>query len=286
MFGKLVKHEFRATRRIIPFVFLVTVLVAVMMTVSVLLDLDAVIGLTIFLLILMVVAEVIVTYVLVIWRYYKSMCGNEAYLSFTLPIEPKMLFWSKMLVSFVWIALSYIVAAGVTMLLALVVTSGLGVSISDIADGFRYFWNLIGFAGHEAVAIPMIVFVFFITIIAGLTNVFFSVSLGSTSKFHKYGIGGPILVYIVLYFVLQIITAIATMLIPLAVRVTPTETGELSYRIVSTPMVQWFIETVKNSSVEPQTSIVGIGSYILFPVIIATLLFVTIRIIEKHTSVR
>ncbi len=286
MFGKLVKHEFRATRRVIPFVFLLTVFLVLMMTVSVVLDLDTMVGLTLVLLIITMFAEVIITYVLVVWRFYKSMCGNEAYLSFTLPIKPQLLLWSKLLVSFVWVALSYLVFAGSIMMAVVIIAKGTGTSIQDIFEQIKIFLNMIGFGGHETAAIATIIGLFTLAILSGLTQIFFSVSLGSTSKLHKFGVGGPILVYVILYFALQFVTVIAMSVIPLAIEMDVAESGALSYRIVSRNMVQWFLEAIRNSEAGSNEGLIGLGSFLVIPLIIAALLFATSRIADKHTSVR
>ncbi|MBN1775579.1 MAG: hypothetical protein JW817_03845 [Clostridiales bacterium] len=286
MFSKLVKHEFRATRRVIPFVFLLTVFIAGMMTVSVALNLEAIVGITMGLLIIMLIAEVIITYALIVWRYYKTMCGNEAYLSHTLPVKPHLLMWSKFLVSFVWVAISYLVLAACMVLLIIIFAKGTGTTLAEIFDQLKIFWQAFGLRGHEVTVIVSIIGLFILSIVSGLTQIFFSVSLGSTSKLHKYGIGGPILVYVVLYFVLQIVSMAAMALVPLAFAVQTTEAGELSFRIVSRNMLEWFIETIRNGEPVSNAGLVGIGSYLILPVLVAVLLYATARIVDRHTSVR
>lgn len=285
MFGKLVKHEFRATRRVIPFVFLLTVFIAIMMMLSVLLNLSAITGLTLALLIIMIVAEVTVTYVLVIWRFYRTMCGNEAYLSHTLPVRPQLLLWSKLLVSFVWVALSYLVLFLCLTPVVIIIAKGTGSSFSEITDQMKSVWDFIGFGGHEVIVIPLIIVLFSISILYGLSEFFFSVSLGSTSKMHKYGVGGPILVYLGLYFGLQVVGLIA-MMIPLAVKISMTDAGRVSYSVVTKNMLQWFLDQIKNSGGAANAGQFGLGTFLVMPVIMGVLLYVTSRIVEKHTSVR
>jgi hypothetical protein len=289
MFGKLVKHEFRATRRIIPFVFLVTVILAVTMALSIILHLEALIGISLGLLIMMMIAQIVVTFVLVIWRYYKTMCGNEAYLSFTLPIKPQLLLWSKLLVSFVWVALSFFVLLGVVVLIIVSYAKSTGTPLSEITEQIKFFWNVFGLAGNEAVAIPVIIAMLIMSALYGLVQMFFSVSLGSTSKLHKYGIGGPVLIYVILYFVLQIVSVIFMGLIPLAVEFSQGATGSMTFRIVSRNMIEWLLGEITNSAVETgvsQVGLVGLGAWIVVPLVITGLLVATVRIIEKHTSVR
>ncbi len=286
MFGKLVKHEFRATRRVIPFVFLLTVFIAGMMTLSVALNLEAVVGISLGLLMIMVIAEVIITYVLIVWRYYKTMCAGEAYLSYTLPVNPQLLMWSKFLVSFVWAAISYLVFAVCLILLVAIFAKGTGTTIKEVFEQLETLWQMFGLRGQEGTVITAVIVLFVLSIASGLAQIFFSVSLGSTSKLHKYGVGGPILVYVALYFALQIVSAAAMAFIPLAIEFKATESGALSFRIVSRNMLQWFTEAIRNGNSASNAGFVGIGSYLVIPILVAILLYATSRIVDRHTSVR
>jgi hypothetical protein len=93
-------------------------------------------------------------------------------------------------------------------------------------------------------------------------------------------------VYFILYFALQIVTMIAMSVIPLAIEMNVAETGALSYRIVSRNMVQWFLEAIRNSEASSNEGLIGLGSFLVIPLIIAALLYATSRIVDKHASVR
>lgn len=289
MFGKLVKHEFRATGRIIPFVFLVTIFMGLITITGILLNIDALIGVSFFFLIITLIAEVVVTYGLLIWRFYKTMCGNEAYLSFTLPVKPRLLYFSKMLVSFVWVILSMLVLMLGLSLIVLVIIKGKDTSIAGIIEGIKVMTDFLGFSDHKGIAILFIIVVTVFSILGGLTSIFFAVTLGSTSRFHKFGIGGPILVYLVEYISLQMIGMLAFGLIPLALEVTVRLDEGLSYRLVSRNMIEWILEETKRSATGAAASevgLIGIGTYIVLPIILAVLFMATTRIVEKHMSIR
>ena len=116
MLGKLLKHEFRATGRIMLPVFAVLVVLALLFNVSVrYIDnvssslLQVLFGLIIFAFIVGVIAAEIIALVLMINRFYKNMLGDEGYLMFTLPANVHELVWSKLIVSFVWFLLTNLV---------------------------------------------------------------------------------------------------------------------------------------------------------------------------------
>lgn len=56
--------------------------------------------------IILMIACPLVTYVIVIMRFYKSCYGDEGYLTQTLPVSGKQIYFSKLLVAFCWCLLS------------------------------------------------------------------------------------------------------------------------------------------------------------------------------------
>lgn len=113
MLGKLLKHEFRATGRIMLPVMGVLTLLALMFNVSVrLIDevnsdlLRLLFGIVIFAFAVGIIAAEVIAVLLMINRFYKNLLGEEGYLMFTLPTNVHGLVWSKLIVSFVWFLLT------------------------------------------------------------------------------------------------------------------------------------------------------------------------------------
>lgn len=120
MFGKLLKHEFRATAPMI----LLTWLVLIGFT-----ALSALFGFLagkteVFLLPMMITtffagtiafAALIVVYVIIIRRFYTNVFGDEGYLTLTLPVTRGSIIWSKLLCAMIWlIGTSAVVFGSVT----------------------------------------------------------------------------------------------------------------------------------------------------------------------------
>lgn len=61
--------------------------------------------------ILCIVGSVIVTYILVFWRYYHHLFSDEGYLTFTLPVKRRDILLSKTLNSTIWISLHFVLLA-------------------------------------------------------------------------------------------------------------------------------------------------------------------------------
>lgn len=285
MFGKLVKHEFRATARIIPFIFLVTVVLAGVHVVTSIFNLGTISKISLVLTVLMCFAQVAIAFVLVIWRYYRSMYSNEGYLTHTLPVPPSELLWSKLLVGFAWSLASYVVAGAVGF--GLLAKSFLKTEEDwkSMEAGYKAILSLMGLAGHEALLWSVFAALILISIVIVLAEAYFAISIGSMSKMHSLGIGGPILVFIAEYIVLQIINTLAVLFIPLGLEMSVSGEKMTEIRLVTKNMISSLAGNYfNNTSVD--TGVIGIGSYILLPFILAGLLFLTAHVVSRRTSLK
>ena len=115
MLIKLIKHEFRATARVMIPLYLVTILLAVMTRVSDLwtkmVTFEGLTGQSFLALIsgiisvgfaLALIATFVVAVVLTIQRFRSNLMADEGYVMFTLPVSTHSLVWSKLIVSTVW----------------------------------------------------------------------------------------------------------------------------------------------------------------------------------------
>ncbi|MBO5556630.1 MAG: hypothetical protein J5927_05545 [Oscillospiraceae bacterium] len=112
MLGKLLKHEFRATGRVMLPVMGAMVLLAALANVSIRFMLRGVEagtalqilgGLLIAFAVLAVIATAVMAVVLMVSRFYRNLLKDEGYLMMTLPVSVHGLIWSKLIVSLVWI---------------------------------------------------------------------------------------------------------------------------------------------------------------------------------------
>lgn len=131
MLAKLTKHEFKATGKLfLPLfggVFLVNIFskLAYSLVKFAFIDLDLAssqlgsvgyrllntfVNLFIGTSVVGIVAMVASTFIIGIIRFYKNLLGDEGYLMFTLPVSPKYLFLSKLIVTVCWSLLSFVVA--------------------------------------------------------------------------------------------------------------------------------------------------------------------------------
>ncbi len=128
MLGKLVKHEFRATGRIMLPVMGALAALALLANLSIrgltgnLSDIPALRILFMLIVIFFgmgVVATGVMALVIMISRFYRNLLKDEGYLMFTLPVSVHGLIWAKIIVSLVWFLLTALLIFLVLALTAL-----------------------------------------------------------------------------------------------------------------------------------------------------------------------
>ncbi len=120
MLRKLLKHEFRATGRVMVPLYLLVLLLALLTrgigfftvtSVNQSLELhvpvgfnplDILFGILSFAFIIGLVAVFVVAFALMVLRFRNNLMADEGYVMFTLPVSTHQLVWSKLLVSTVW----------------------------------------------------------------------------------------------------------------------------------------------------------------------------------------
>lgn len=130
MLGKLLKHEFRATGRTMLPVYAAIVALTVLANISIrfmqatdLVFLRILFGLIIAAFVIGVIAVVVLTAVITILRFYRNLLKDEGYLMHTLPVTVHGLIGSKLIVSLVWFAATWLVAF-LAVMLTLLIQSG------------------------------------------------------------------------------------------------------------------------------------------------------------------
>ena len=284
MFGRLIKHELRATSRMIPFIFGVISLIALFHVFAGRFLGNMAAGLSLALLILSLVAQVILVWVMIAIRYYKSMYADEGYLTNTLPIKTSSIFRAKFLVSYFWIVISslftFIIAGGLILNYA----SLSGVETQGV---LQFLDTLIGFLGipvSGASLVGILLFVLLISSLCNLITIFFSVTLGSTSVFRKMGMGGPVLMYIIVYSVMQVLTLAASFLIPFSLEMTLPTAWNIGESI------QWnfvwgrgLLNMIQEPSIE---GLIPLGSYLLYPFIYIPMFVISLKVVSKKKSTK
>ena len=140
MLGKLLKHEFRATGRLMLPALGAVLVLAVLANLSIrFIQVTDSTFLTILLALVIgafaigMVAAAVMTLVLMVLRFYRNLLRDEGYLMHTLPVNVHELVWSKLIVSLVWFVVTGLVIFLVLLLTGLIQS---GTSLGDFFMGF------------------------------------------------------------------------------------------------------------------------------------------------------
>lgn len=143
MLRKLLKHEFRATGRIMLPMYLVLLVTALGSNLAGRKLLAGPHGLLSTLGVLIVMAfgfaicgVLLMSFVLMIQRFYKNLLQDEGYLMFTLPASIHQHIWSKLIVSSVWFAATVLAVVAASLIVAFQ-----GGFLRELLDFLRYFFE-------------------------------------------------------------------------------------------------------------------------------------------------
>lgn len=158
MLGKLLKHEFTATGRImLPALAAVT---GITLLANLLLRfgdalaqklrlLSALFVLVIVAAVVAVIAVEILTIVLMVLRFYRHILGPEGYLTHALPVNVHQLVWSKIIVSAVWIVVTNLL---VFLLFMLTLSFAGQLNLAEIFRGFPSWREIVEVLGQLGIS--------------------------------------------------------------------------------------------------------------------------------------
>ena len=111
MFGKLLKHEIRHSARYNLVIYVIALAVLLVMGLSLITESTALGVISCFAIYITGFATVVVTLVSVIKNFYDTLFSRQGYLTLTLPVRGSSLLASKVLVSFLWIIIGFVLMA-------------------------------------------------------------------------------------------------------------------------------------------------------------------------------
>lgn len=206
MLGKLLKNEIKATARLFLPIYLAVLLFGfinrfinpfdvanasnsftlqtVLRTFSMLLYIGLIIGV------------LVMTFVIMIQRFYKNLLGDEGYLMFTLPVKTWQHIVSKLLVSMLWFTLSFLIVMSSVLIIANV--PNLFGEVAKIIDSIR---SYLGVGGLALIPLYPIVAMFY-----AIVTIYDSMAIGHL--FSKHRVLASFGAYIGLYIISQIASSV------------------------------------------------------------------------------
>ena len=272
MLGKLLKHELKQSARsvsliyasaaaVIAFIFIgmLTKITWIGVVGSIVLYLTAVIG-------------VVMTLVSVIRNFYETLYSNQGYLSFTLPVKCASLLSSKVLVSVLWIILSFLLAAVCFLVI--------GMNAKATAEGsMSGIWDILEMSGLKEmlptgatlVKLAVVsVIMMFLLVLAFVSFVYFSVTLANTRLLQKHPKLFGFLIFFLTFDAASIIFVKLTYSLPLSLEITTTDVN---------------LVFVAMDKAEGMLSY-GLGGTIFMALVAVGLLFLTGWIMEHKVNIK
>lgn len=163
--------------------------------------------------------------------YYRSSYSRTGYFTHSLPIRGGRIYAAKA----IWAVLVTLAGLGLTLVLFGVFWVGVGPAVGMDRNPFTaagMLWDrlsAVSTSGMLAGGVLLLLAMYLIWPI----HYFFAVSRGSERPLNRWGLGGPVLVFVVLYTVTQLAGIIGMIVIPFGIGLQNGALGVVSYRIIA-----------------------------------------------------
>lgn len=271
MLNKLLKHEFKDTARVMPFLYVVVLVSTALSYISFITDIGWLTLSSSVLLLFLSIAGIVITFVVVILRFYNNLYSREGYLMFSLPVKPHKLLISKTIVSISWILVSCVVFIGSFLCALYFMDAFETVSLRDLLHQITLspFKNLI------YAFIPLMI----LNIIYIIGQIFFSITLSNVAYFHKMGAASPIVIFLVLNVALKILESIFAIITPFSILIEGNSTS-----LSTQNMIGFLIENIKSSNVSEL--VIGLGGFIFNVIATCLLFYFNGKLMNKKVSLK
>ena len=202
--------------------------------------------------------------------YWKTLYGQRGYFTMSLPISGWVIFWAKITRIAIECLLALALAVGGIIAVASAAAWSDGISLAEYTAGPR---SLV--AGMPTSTVVLMIAAQLILAMSWGVQGCAVMSIGAQGRFNHLGFGAPIIGFVLVYIVNQVLSTIGTFFLPLSV----TTDGHFSTEIMWTS----YLATM---GTEGHPNVIGIGSYVLVPLFALILGVWASRSIEKHTSLR
>ena len=202
--------------------------------------------------------------------YWKTLYGQRGYFTMSLPVSGATIFWAKNIRIMIECLLALVLAVGGIIAVASAAAWSDGISLAEYTAGPR---SVVAGMPTSTVVIMIVaqVIMWMSWVVQGCAVM----SIGAEGRFNHMGFGAPIIGFVLLYIVNQVLSVVGTFFFPLSV----TTDGHFSTEITWTSY-----QATLGTDGHP--NVIGIGSYILVPLFALAMGLWASRSIERHTSLR
>ena len=202
--------------------------------------------------------------------YWKTLYGQRGYFTMSLPISGKVIFWAKNTRIAIECLLALALAVGGMLAVASASAWSDGISLAEYTAGPR---SLV--AGMPTLTVVLMIAGQLILAMSRGVQACAAMTIGAEGRFNHMGFGAPIIGFVLVYIVNQVLSAVGTFFLPLSV----TTDGHFSTEIM-------WASYRATMGTDGHPNVIGIGSYVLVPLFALILGAWASRSIEKHTSLR
>ena len=202
--------------------------------------------------------------------YWKTLYGQRGYFTMSLPISGTVIFWAKITRIMIECLLALALAVGGIMVVASAAAWRAGNRLAADTAGPRSLG-----AGVPTSTVVLMIAAQVVLSMSWIIQGCAVMSIGAQGSFNHLGFGAPIIGFVLVYVLDQMLSMVCTFFIPLSV----TTQGHFSTEIMWTS----YRATM---GTDGQPNVIGIGSYIIVPLFALFLAVWASRSIERHTSLR
>lgn len=211
MLGKLLKYEWKSTRRIFPLIYAAVLIIAFLLGLSMRgvgtsnavfgNELGSVMFMGVYLILILALA--VVTIVVIIARFYKNMVSQEGYLTHVLPVRTWQHVASKTIMAFIWFFLAVVVIL-VSIFVMAAATGELRIVWQEIRLS-----ELMEMIRDVKGTVILFVICFFVQIVRLILQFYASMSIGGAANKHK--VLYSFLAFIVIAVILNVVNTLLSL---------------------------------------------------------------------------
>lgn len=210
------------------------------------------------------------------WHYWQSMYGRRGYFTMTIPVRGSVLFWTKILFAETVITVGLLWTAIAAYVLFAAQAINTGTSVGELfAPIYAQLSSQPGVTTIVWFVGILMVTQFWIMVIEGAAVM----SIGAESRFNHLGFAAPVIGWLALNVISQILTLITMLLVPFALVLTGPGLGSIKVQ----NGVHLLVESFGTSA--PQ-ELLPLGFIPAVIAIVITLAIWGTNSVERHTSLR
>ncbi|PID98253.1 MAG: hypothetical protein CSA82_00620 [Actinobacteria bacterium] len=280
MLTLLVTEEFRATSYRFAALFFWAVIVIIVALIPFALGIPLLGTIGMFMAFVVIAGTPLTTFVILMVRYWQTMHGRQAAFTHSIPTQPRLLLIAK----FLHATVVMVVSTVVMFLLALLYFIANAIATSTpIGESLSTLWGVFTDRVSQLPTSVTVVMLIGTTVGFVSTIIIFqaTMSIGAQGRFSHMGFGAPVVGFILVYFILEIVGNLASFIVPFSLKLDGS--SRMPVGIVMQPMLPNFIDSV-NSGAPP--TVIGIASMFVTPIFAIVLAIWAINALKRHLAVK